>query len=81
MLGYGGDHSGIGDGDNCICSKVLVLLLLVAVDGQNQAWIYGLIELCYDVIDVGLADITVSVQDVIEESTDVNSVEAFVGVF
>ena len=62
MLGFGGDHSGLRNGNIFIRSKVLELLLFAAVDGHQEAWIEGLVESGYVVIDVGLDDIAVSVQ-------------------
>ena len=62
MLSSGGDHSGLVHGNICILRKVLALLLFGAVDGQRKDWIDVLIELCdVVVVDVGLANIAVSV--------------------
>ena len=74
------DHSGFGDGKICICRKVLSLILFAAVDGQRQAWIDGFIGMCNVVVDIGLADITVSVYNFILKVTDVYFVHYFVGV-
>ena len=57
MIGSGGDHGGLGDGDICICRKVLTLLLFVEVDRQWQAWVDGFHEICNVVVDVGLINI------------------------
>ena len=65
MLGFGGDHRGLRKENIFICSKVLELLLFAAVYGHRQAWIDGLVESGYVVIDVGLDDIAVSVQDMV----------------
>ena len=61
ILGSDGNHSGLGDENICICREVLILLLFAAVDSQWQAWVDVFIEPCNVVVNVGLADISVSV--------------------
>ena len=59
MLGSGGEHSGLVDGNIFICRKVLTLLFFAAVENQRQAWIDGFIGPYGVGVDVGLADIVV----------------------
>ena len=80
MFVSGGDHGGLRNGNMCILSKVMSLLFFAAVDGHRQAWIYGLVESGYVVVDVILANLAVSVQDVTEEGTVIDYVESFDGV-
>ena len=80
MFGSCGDHGGLINGKIFIRSKVLSLLLFMAVEGQRQAWIDGFIGMCNVVVDIGLADITVSVYNFILKVTDVDFVHYFVGV-
>ena len=61
ILGPSGDRSGLVDRNIYICREVFAIILFVAVYGQWQAWINGLIELCDVVVDVGLSDISVLV--------------------
>ena len=58
----------------------MVIIFFAGVDGKLQACTDSLIESRYVVVDVGLADIALSVQDVVEVGTGVDFVEAFVGV-
>ena len=80
MFGSCGDHGGLRNGKIFIRSKVLSLLFFMAVDGQRQAWIDGMVESGYVVVNFSLADLAVSFQDMVEEGIAVNSVEAFVRV-
>ncbi len=75
VLGSGGDHELVGDRDPCVGSEDLALLLFACVDGQWEAGVDADIELGHVVVQVGLADLGVRGQDVLDQRAEVNAVE------
>ena len=80
IFGSVGYHGVLGNGDIGIHIKVLTLLLFVVVYGQWKTLIDGLVVHYYFFINVSPAIISVLVQDVVENYTDVDDVEAFIRV-
>jgi hypothetical protein len=64
MLGTCGDHGFVEDGDSGIGSKDLTLLLLCCVDSKGEAGVNAGMEVGHVVIQIRLADLGVSVEDV-----------------
>ncbi len=57
LIGAGGHHHGLGDGDACISREHLVLLLLPSVDRQ------AIVKLRKIVIQIWLADLGLNRED------------------
>ncbi len=76
MFGPGGDHGGVGDGDAGVIRKYLAFFLFPGVHGQWQDWVYAGVEFHEVIIQVGLADLGIRRQDVCDEHTQIDAVEA-----
>jgi len=77
VLGSGGYHQFVGDRDSCVGGKDSALLLFVQVDGQWEARVDADVELGHVVVKVGLADLGVRGQDVLNQRAEVNAIESF----
>ena len=77
VLGAGGDHQFVGDWDACVGSKELTFLLFVSVDGQGEARVDASVEVGYVVIQVGLADLGVCSENVLDTRAWVDAVKSF----
>ncbi len=77
MLGPGGYHQFVGDWDSCVNGEDLALFLFARVDGQWEAGVDADVELCHVVVQVGLADLSVCGQDVLNQRAEVHAVESF----
>ncbi len=64
VLGTCGDHGFVGDGDTGIGGKDLTLILLPCVDGEGEAGVDARMENGHVVIQIRVADLGVSVEDV-----------------
>jgi len=77
VLGSGGDHELVRDRDSCVGGEDLALLLFTHVDGQWEAGVDADVELGHVVVQVGLADLGVRGQDVLDQRAEVDAVESF----
>ena len=77
VLGPGGYHQFVGNWDSCVGGEDLALLLFARVDGQWEAGVDADVELGHVVVQVGLADLGVRGQDVLNQRAEVNAVESF----
>ena len=79
MFGAGGDHQFIGDRDAPVGGKHLTLLLFASVDGQGQgeAGVDAGVEFGHVVVQVGLADLGVRCENVLDERAEVDAVKSF----
>jgi hypothetical protein len=77
VLGSGGDHQFVGDWDSRIDGKDLALLLFACVNSQWEAGVDADVELGHVVVQVGLADLGVRCQDVLDQRVEVDAVESF----
>jgi hypothetical protein len=77
VLGSGGDHELVGDRDTCVGGKDLALLLFLRVDSQWEVGLDADVELGHVVVQVGLADLSVRGQDVLDQRAEVDAIESF----
>ena len=77
MLGSGGDHEFVEDRDSCVDGEDLALLLFARVDGQWEAGVDADVEFGHVVVQVGLTDLGVRGQDVLDKCAEVDAVESF----
>ncbi len=77
VLGSGGYHQFVGDRDSSVGSEDLALLLFAHVNGQWEAGVDADVELSHVVVQVGLADLGVCGQDVLDQRAEVYAVESF----
>ena len=80
MFGSGSDHKFVGDRDSRVGGEDLALLLFSRVHGQWDAGVDPDVELGHVVVQVGLADLGVRCQDVLDQRSEVDAVEAFRGI-
>jgi hypothetical protein len=72
VLGAGGDHQFVRNRDACVGGKDLTLLLFASVDGQWGGQGSGVdagVEVGHVVIQVGLADLGVRCENVLDKRT------------
>ena len=79
VFGAGGDHQFIGDRDAPVGGKDLTLLLFASVDGQGQgeAGVDAGVEFGHVVVQVGLADLGVRCENVLDERAEVDAGPSF----
>ena len=76
VLGAGGDHQFVGDRDARVGGEDLILLLFVSVDGQGEAGVDADVEAGHVVVQVGLADLGICCDNVLDERAEVNAVKS-----
>ncbi len=81
MLGTGGDHGFVGDGNSGIGCKDQAFLLLPSVDGKGEAQVNAGMEVSHVVIQIRLAYLGLGDEDVHDEGAEINGVENFRGGF
>jgi hypothetical protein len=77
VLGSGGYHQFVGDRDSRVGGEDLALLLFARVNGQWEAGVDADVELGHVVVQVGLADLGVCGQDVLDQRAEVDAVGSF----
>ena len=77
MFGAGGDHQFVGDRDARVGGEDLTLLLFVSVDGQGEAGVDAGVEFGHVVIQVGLTDLGVRCENVLDKRAEVDAVKSF----
>ncbi len=80
MLGTCGDHDLVKDGDSNIGCEDLTFLLFPCVDSQGEAQVDARMEVGHVVIQIRLADLGVSGEDVHDKGAEIDGVETFGGV-
>ncbi len=81
MVSACGDHGLVGDGDSGIVCVDLAFLLFPSVDGKGEAQIDAKMEVGHVVIQIRLADLSISGEDMHDKGAETDGVETFGGVF
>ena len=80
MLGTGGDHGFVGDGDSGIGGKDLTFVLFPCVDGKGEARGNARMQVGHVVIQIRLADLGVGGEDVHDKGAEIDGIKTFGGV-
>jgi hypothetical protein len=79
VLGTGGDHGFVGDGDSGIGGEDLTFFLFPCVDSKGEAQVDAGMEVGHVIIQIRLADLGIGVEDVHDRGVDIDGIETFGG--
>jgi hypothetical protein len=70
-------HRFVGDWDAGVGGKDLTFLLFACVDGQGETGVNARVKFRQVVIQIGLADLGICCQDVLDKRAEVDAIETF----